>query len=207
MTRKAAVRQRILEAAILSVERHGPGGLRIHDVCEAAVVSAPIVYRHFGSREGLVEEVQVERYLMSLRRDAENFRAAAAACASPAEMRQVVAQSVTAVLRQNREARWRRLNVMGSAFARPELERRLVEEQDHVFREIAETLDESQARGLISATVDVWTAAIWQHGLLFSRVFFERGSQLGDLDTWDRYTVEAIIRLVCGDAEAGGTPP
>ena len=47
-------RQRILDAAVLEINQHGPAGLRIKRVAAAAGTSAHGIYFYFRDREGLV---------------------------------------------------------------------------------------------------------------------------------------------------------
>ncbi|PZG26518.1 TetR/AcrR family transcriptional regulator [Spongiactinospora gelatinilytica] len=51
---KQARREQLLDAATAFVRAHGPDGLTLPSLAEAAKVSRPIVYDHFGTRHGLL---------------------------------------------------------------------------------------------------------------------------------------------------------
>src|SRR4051812_16524659 len=57
-------RETLLDAALRLLEERGPGALRIRDVAAAADQSTMGVYTHFGSKQGLLEEL----YLHGFRR-------------------------------------------------------------------------------------------------------------------------------------------
>ena len=57
-------RETLLEAALRLLEERGPGALRIRDLSEAVGKSTMGVYTHFGSKQGLLEQL----YLHGFRR-------------------------------------------------------------------------------------------------------------------------------------------
>ena len=57
-------RETLLDAALRLLEQRGPGFLRIRDLAEAAEQSTMGVYTHFGSKQGLLEQL----YLHGFRR-------------------------------------------------------------------------------------------------------------------------------------------
>jgi len=60
----STTRETLLDAALRLVEERGPGALRIRDVAAAAEQSTMGVYTHFGSKQGLLEQL----YLYGFRR-------------------------------------------------------------------------------------------------------------------------------------------
>src|SRR5215213_7353423 len=62
--RASTTRETLLEAALRLLEERGPGALRIRDLAEAAEQSTMGVYTHFGSKQGLLEQL----YLHGFRR-------------------------------------------------------------------------------------------------------------------------------------------
>jgi AcrR family transcriptional regulator len=60
----STTRETLLDAALRLLEERGPGALRIRDVATAAEQSTMGVYTHFGSKQGLLEEL----YLYGFRR-------------------------------------------------------------------------------------------------------------------------------------------
>jgi AcrR family transcriptional regulator len=60
----STTRETLLDAALRLLEQRGPGFLRIRDLAEAAEQSTMGVYTHFGSKQGLLEQL----YLHGFRR-------------------------------------------------------------------------------------------------------------------------------------------
>jgi AcrR family transcriptional regulator len=60
----STARESLLDAALRLLEKRGPGALRIRDLAEAAEQSTMGVYTHFGSKQGLLEQL----YLHGFRR-------------------------------------------------------------------------------------------------------------------------------------------
>jgi AcrR family transcriptional regulator len=55
-------RETLLEAALRLVEERGPGALRIRDLSEAVGKSTMGVYTHFGSKQGLLEQLYLHGF-------------------------------------------------------------------------------------------------------------------------------------------------
>src|SRR5215211_7473404 len=60
----SATRETLLDAALKLLEERGPGAVRVRDVAAAAEQSTMGVYTHFGSKQGLLEQL----YLHGFRR-------------------------------------------------------------------------------------------------------------------------------------------
>ena len=75
MPRPSTTRETLLDAAVRLLVQRGPGALRIRDVAEAAEQSTMGVYTHFGSKQGLLEQL----YLHGFRRLEERLSSVAPA--------------------------------------------------------------------------------------------------------------------------------
>ena len=64
MPTASSTRETLLDAALRLLEERGPGALRIRDLAAAAGQSTMGVYTHFGSKQGLLEQL----YLYGFRR-------------------------------------------------------------------------------------------------------------------------------------------
>ena len=64
MSGSAATRETLIEAALRLLDEEGPGALRVRDVAAAADKSTMGVYTHFGSKQGLLEQL----YLLGFER-------------------------------------------------------------------------------------------------------------------------------------------
>jgi AcrR family transcriptional regulator len=62
MPSSATTRETLLDAALRLVEERGPGALRIRDLAAAAEQSTMGVYTHFGSKQGLLEQLYLRGF-------------------------------------------------------------------------------------------------------------------------------------------------
>ena len=58
----STTRETLLEAALRLLEERGPGALRIRDLAEAVGKSTMGVYTHFGSKQGLLEQLYLHGF-------------------------------------------------------------------------------------------------------------------------------------------------
>src|SRR3954451_5893044 len=56
-------RETLLETALRLLEERGPGALRVRDLAEAVGKSTMGVYTHFGSKQGLLEELYLHGFV------------------------------------------------------------------------------------------------------------------------------------------------
>jgi AcrR family transcriptional regulator len=78
----STTRGTLLDAALRLLEERGPGALRIRDLAEAADQSTMGVYTHFGSKQGLLEQL----YLHGFRRLEERLSSVPSAGQGPQEL-------------------------------------------------------------------------------------------------------------------------
>ena len=62
MASPSTARETLLDAALGLLEQRGPGALRIRDVADAAKQSTMGVYTHFGSKQGLLEQLYLHGF-------------------------------------------------------------------------------------------------------------------------------------------------
>lgn len=96
------------------------------------------------------------------------------------------------------ENRWRRTNVFGSAYARPELEAAIRRAQDDIVAALVDILEPCRDRGWFRPGIDLAGTIAWHHSLLVGRVYLEHGTARIDAAEWDRLTLEALERAFFG---------
>lgn len=191
-------RTKILDLAIAAIDAGGEAAVRVNHIVEEAGVTPPVLYYHFGNRDGLVIAAQIERYSRQTRADIEAIGRAVSLCNSSEELRKVLITTWTTSFAERRDSRWRRVNVVGSAFARPELDEAVTRAQDEIVAGLVAVLQPCNERGWLRDGIDLPSAAAWQHGLLLSRVYIERGAQQGETDEWDQLTLESLQHAFFG---------
>ena len=192
------VRAKLLDLAVAAIDDGGEASLRITTVISGAGVTPPALYYHFGSREGLVIAAQIERYTRQTRADIAVIGEAVSACESADDLRATLVGIWRRSLAERAESRWRRTSVVGSAYARPELELAVAEAQDWIVVALVEILEPCRERGWLRPGIDLTSTVAWHHSLLIGRVHIEHGVQQVDPEEWDRLTIEALERAFFG---------
>lgn len=192
-------RTKILNLAIAAIEVGGEAAIRVNHIVAEAGVTPPVLYYHFGSRDGLVIAAQTERYSRRIREDIEMMSQRVAQCGSAQDLRDVLVATWEQVIAGRGESRWRRIGVIGSAYSRPELEAAVFRAQDEIVTGLVDILQPCVAQGWLRDGLDLPSAVVWQHGVLLSRVSIERTAHQGDPDEWDRLTLEAFQSVFFGD--------
>lgn len=191
-------REKILDLAVADVDAGGEAAIRVHHICDEAGVSPPVVYYHFGSRDGLVIAAQVARYTRQTRADMEAIARAVARCESADDLRTALVITWKRSLAERAESRWRRTSVIGSAYARPELEAAVAAAQDEIVAGLVEILEPCRQRGWLRDGIDLESTVAWHHSLLIGRVHIEHGATRVDPAEWDRLTIDALERAFFG---------
>lgn len=191
-------RSRILDLAVAAIDEGGEAAIRVNHIVAEVGVTPPVLYHHFGNRDGLVIAAQIERYTRQVRADVDAIGRAVAKCESAEDLRTVLMVTWTRSLAERAESRWRRTNVIGSAYARPELAAAVARAQDDIVIWLFEILEPCRVRGWLRPGIDLVSTLAWHHGLLVSRVYMEHGQQQGDPAEWDRLTLDALERAFFG---------
>ena len=191
-------RTKILDLAVAAIDAGGEAAVRVNHIVEEAGVTPPVLYYHFGNRDGLVIAAQVERYSRQIRQDIEAIGKRVSQCQSRAELQTTLVEIWEKTLAGRKESRWRRVSVVGSAFARPELEAEVLRAQDEIVEGLVAVLQPCNERGWLRDGIDLPSAVAWQHSVLLSRVFVERGAQQGELAEWDQLTLESLVNAFFG---------
>lgn len=200
MSAESTVKQRLLELAIQTIDESGEPGIRVNQLAESAGVSIPTLYHHFGSREGLIEEAQVERFIRALRRDAEALIQQLGKCKTKADLLETLHQ-----LFKNRKTkgraltRWQRMNALGATYARPTLAERIVSSHDDVVTQIALALLPFQRQGFIRQDIDLRAVIAWYNGALLGKNLVQISESAIDLAEWDRVFDEAVFAVLFGE--------
>jgi AcrR family transcriptional regulator len=190
----------LLEVAIAMVESGGEAGLRVDEVATLAGYTKPMVYRHFGDREGLVIAVQTERYLRSLQYGLTDLVGEAERCGSADEFVALIQRWFTSFFSpEGLERRALRIDVLGSAVSRPTLQASVHRANVAQAAGVAELVEIAQSRGWMSARFDPMTVGIWITGLLLSRHLVEITPGAFDAAGWDDLTLSVVRSLITGE--------
>ena len=196
MVQERPTRERLLEAAIDAIEAAGEVSVRVDRIAAAAGVTKPMIYAHFRERDGLIVAAQAERYRRALAFGLSEMAAAVDRCTSAddyaALMRGWVRSFADA---DGMRRRAMRIEVLGSAVARPALREAIRAVTAEHVASLAATISSAQQRGWVTQRFTAATFAAWWTGLVLSRHTIETHPDTYDLDEWDAMT-SMILQFV-----------
>ena len=194
-----STRDLILERAIIAVEEGGEASLRVRDLASECGITTPIIYRHFGSREGLVVAVQAARYRRSHLEVFETYDPITASTASADEGRKLLRRFLEWVYGPDRAPyRSMRAGVIGSAVSRPELAAAIRDADAQFVERFANLLRPFQQRGWVRPDLSLEAFAIWYLGQLDGRIHLELAPLDVDPAAWNETSRRAIECLLFG---------
>jgi len=201
---KLTSRQRILRATQQELLESGILGLRMEVVAEKAEVSVPLIYKYYGSRDGLLTEVLSRLY------DGDSYQKLSAYANVFAELQNPSVDDIAILFATVQQefrmpGRWQRLQILAASVELPELQTRLAEihllhqKQVISFLQVALKAVVSQQPGHTEASI---SAAISLAPPLASLIMSQSfGSVLDDLiDIKDREAaseeMKVLLRLI-----------
>lgn len=187
----------ILSLAMKAIDEGGEASLRVKKIADDAGTAVTSIYHFFGSREGLVEAAQTARFEAGYAEGRRMVREAAQSL----DTREEFASLVEKVLRdlfsgRHNYNRLRRINVVGSAVARPELLEAINDSQRLWLTELVEGLLIAQQRGFIAPDADVATAATWHLITVNGFAAIEGDSTGADVGKWVEYYIDTMFRAL-----------
>lgn len=201
-----STRDRILSLAVRAIDNGGEAGLRVSDIAISAGVTIPTLYRHFGSREGLIEAAQMERFNRDRGTDFDTLSDKLNSCASQEELKELIrAVMMTRFDNERRAVRHARVNSLGSGYARPDLMSSLAASQRVTASAMAELLRPFQERGWIRPNVDLVAFVYWYLGQLMGRVLIEISGEFVSEEDWNETSLAAVTAILFGDTPFSST--
>jgi AcrR family transcriptional regulator len=193
--------QRILDAAVEICAASGEASLRIADVMERAGVQAPMIYRHFGDREGLVQSAQLARGLGVMNAVLVAFADAISSATDADSVRRCVSMLIEGIgSAEHLEMRRGHLEVLGAAISRPALLERLQENRSSVSELLLMALSRVQADGYIRSDLDVVVFVDWAMGASMGLAGVELMSTVLRIrEAWTQMQLQCINALLFGD--------
>ena len=190
---------KILEAAIAVIEDGGEVAIRVHDLAGACGVTGPILYRAFGSREGLIIAAQSERYRRSTAHDVTALAEAIDAATTTAELRAALEAELRTAFDSDRDRDRRiRANIVGSSVTRPELAAAIVDIDRSLTDRAAVAWGHAQRRGLLRTDIEPTVLASWWFAHLDSRIHLELAPTRIDGAAWNVLARDAALAAVFG---------
>ncbi|MGA1569053.1 MAG: TetR/AcrR family transcriptional regulator [Ilumatobacteraceae bacterium] len=186
-------RERILSAAMATLEERGEAALRFADIAKEANVALSVITHHFGTREGLIAELHARRFASISARDHEALQHLAETASTRAEFAAGVAAITAATFDDSRSSdRFARVVSIGAMHGRPELAAAMRQEATAMIDRVTQVIITGQARGLISREFDPRAVATFIRAYALGMV--ER--YLDERPTSSDAVVDVVLRAV-----------
>lgn len=194
MPQRSDTPQRLLAEAIRVIDADGDAAVHIREVAAACGVTSPIVYKAFGSREGLIVAAQTERYIRSWRETTSGLPEAIAAATSVDELKRIIGRAIINILGPDRHIYRRvRHEVLGSLVHLPDLERAVVAQLGLMRQEFVAAFGDAQRRGLTRQDLNLDAVFMWYIGQIEGRFMIELDPGGVDEAAWNRIFLQAIF--------------
>lgn len=189
--------QRILERAIQVIEESGEAAIRTNPIAFECGVTPPILYRAFGSREGLVIAAQAERYRRSTLEAMEYLYRYIEEATSRDSLYRIISETLDFIFGIERAANRRlRAEVIGSSVSRPKLREQLLRIDWEYATLIAAAYKKAIENGWISKDKNHQVISLWVQGLVNSRYLFDENPHLEHGAAWNELTRRAILDAI-----------
>jgi AcrR family transcriptional regulator len=193
------VARQMIDATVAIIDADGEAAVRVKDIVEAAGVQVPVLYRHFGSREGLVQAAQVERLVRDIDAQLDEVTAAIAQIDTIDEFRMMVDMILSSLADPARKrVRFQRLSVLGSAYGRPALVAEVARLQALYLEATAALLRRPQELGWLAEDLNVDAFASWFAGQMLGRVMIEFGEPIVEEGEYDAIVNDAVKHILFG---------
>lgn len=205
MRSKENIAEELLERAIDVIEQHGEAGIRTYKIAADCGVTAPVLYRIYTNREGLIIAAQAKRYERALLGVNASIQAEvverARACESLEEYMGMLEAILDIGMRPERhEARRVRMNVLGSAVTRPALLEEIARIDREAVRLLRPAFEFGLEKGWVSARFPLDVVMVWYLGALLGRFFVEINHDSFDGEAWNEISRTAVRHIAFGDA-------
>ncbi len=189
--------QRLLNAAVRVLDVGGEQAIRVQEIADAAGVTKPSVYHFFGSREGLIERAQVERYQRGFAEVIDVMAQELQQCTTRDEFFSVVVGYINLAYSDPRKiVRRHRVAGLGSAQSRSALAETLADAQDLTDHALASALRIGQTKCWIRPELDLVVFSDWFLAQTNGRILVDIVEDESVTQQWNRMSAMAALTLL-----------
>lgn len=193
------VARQLIDATIEIIDAEGEVAVRVQDIVAAAGVPIPVLYRHFGNREGLVQAAQVARLVRDLDSELERFTGLVALVQTAEEFRALFDAILDRMWSDERRPwRFKRVSVLGSTYGRPALAAAVAQVQDSSINLLADAFRRPRDLGWIRSDLNLEAFAAWLGGQTLGRILIELGETSVDVDAYNAMSADAMRYVLFG---------
>jgi TetR/AcrR family transcriptional repressor of bet genes len=155
-------RDKVLQSAAELIAELGEAHVRLVDVADRSGLSIGAIQHHFRSRDRLVAEAQLERFVGPAQADVEAIDTMLSSAGSVAEVRDVLSLITRAVVDRSRTLqRMDRLSSLSAAHGRPDVYEAVQAQVSELSEQFAGAIRGLQVRGLVRGDVDPTALAVF----------------------------------------------
>ena len=152
----------MLQSAAELIAELGEAHVRLVDVADRSGLSIGAIQHHFRSRDRLVAEAQLERFVGPAQADVEAIDTMLSSAGSVAEVRDVLSLITRAVVDRSRTLqRMDRLSSLSAAHGRPDVYEAVQAQVSELSEQFAGAIRGLQVRGLVRGDVDPMALAVF----------------------------------------------
>jgi len=187
----------ILDATIVQMEAGGENSVRLAKVLEDSGTVLGSLYYHFGSRENLLKEAIIERFIRSASLGLQHFAEVAATVQSKADLIKLLDAELERIATPALQLqRARRLSALGSAIDRPDILAAIGQHQREYFAQSALVFQRFQDKGLIDPGIDTRSFVAWYLSLVLSRYFVDLDTDPNTSAGWTNITRASVLHYL-----------
>jgi AcrR family transcriptional regulator len=151
----SAARQRLIDAALVIIDRDGIDGARLRDIVAEAGLTTGSLYWFFTNRRHLINSALAHRYVAKMRSVLEATRQFMDSAAIGIDPLELALQEAAQPARPDRvEARRERIQVLAAALDDPILAAQVAEVNREFTAQLIDTINEARERGLVRDDLD-----------------------------------------------------
>lgn len=192
--------ERLLRATMDLIEHGGEQAVKVKPLTDGLGVNVTAIYRYFGDRQGLINAAQAERYVGGITIDVHNLTDTLRAATSAIDFRKRVNLLAIDIMGKDRLPHlMRRVNIVGSAHARPELLTLIGEATRAATNDAIVVLEMAQERGWILPKAGIPVIMSWLNSVFFGRllVWIDPDPPQDD-DDWLMMVLEPLNQVLFG---------
>ena len=190
---KISTRQRLIELAIIELDKNGLSGFDLDDLLAKSKISKGSLYHHFGSKNGLITAAEVHLLLATYEQGNRLLRLLVENTKNADEFASHMELMVrTATNDESQESRRRRLRAIALAQNNPTLAEKIRINQIEGSNYLAETMQIAVDKGWLRPDINVRAFSYWQQGMFFGHKLLDISGEDDLKEPWNEIAIIAL---------------
>ena len=190
---KVSTRQRLIEFALIELDKNGLSGFDLDDLLEKSKISKGSLYHHFGSKNGLITAAEVHLLLATYDEGNRLLRLLIENTKNADEFASHMELMVrTATNKESEESRRRRVRALALAQHNPALAKEIKRSQIEGSNYLADTMQIAVDKGWLRPDINVKAFSYWQQGMFFGHKLLDITDEDDLKDPWNEIAIIAL---------------